>query len=159
MSLTQQTTTEPSARPLVVNLYDIYKYQNDWDALYRLLEERDDPKINISHRTMPKYCEHLSFVQSKPYEAWYFIVIDNADPPIGCSTVGAIYLTKRNEIGIHLFKQYRGMGYGRRAIAKLMSMHGKRRYLANINPKNDPSRALFVSLGFKAIQHTYELQS
>jgi hypothetical protein len=38
----------------------------------------------------------------------------------------------------------------------LMQRHGHRRYLANINPRNERSAYLFSRLGFNLVQHTYE---
>ncbi len=119
--------------------------------LYQLLDERDET-INISHRQMPSFGDHVRFVEGRPYADWNFICV-------GDELVGAIYLSRADEIGIFMFGKFRGMGYGRRAIIALMDKHGRRRYLANVNPRNDPSRALFVSLGFTVCQHTYERRS
>jgi RimJ/RimL family protein N-acetyltransferase len=119
--------------------------------LYDLMGERDET-INISHREMPTFDDHVCFVERRPYTEWSFIAV-------GDEIVGAIYLSHQDEIGCFLYRKYRGMGYGRRAILALMDSHGPRRYLANINPRNDPSRALFVSLGFTICQHTYEKRS
>ncbi len=43
------------------------------------------------------------------------------------------------------------------AVLELIRLHGPRRYLANINPRNDASIAMFQGLGFTHIQNTYEL--
>jgi RimJ/RimL family protein N-acetyltransferase len=116
--------------------------------LYDLLGERD-ASINISHRQMPSFGDHVRFIEGRPYYDWNFVYV-------GDEIVGAIYLTDADEIGIFVYGKHRGLGYGRKAIIALMDKHGRRRYLANINPRNDPSRALFVSLGFAVCQHTYE---
>jgi RimJ/RimL family protein N-acetyltransferase len=118
--------------------------------LWRLLEERDE-SVNISHKGMPTYRAHCKFVNSRPYKAWYFIVVDN-------EVVGSCYLTKNNEIGIQIFAAHQGNGYAETAVSCLMSLHGKElRYLANINPRNGKSRAMFEKLGFRHIQDTLEL--
>ena len=127
-------------------LSNIYEWRDRHELLYKLLSERDD-LINISHKAMPCWGDHIRFVESKPYEAWYFI----GDEPLG-----ACYLSKQNEIGVALFKQYQGKGHGRQAVKAIMDMHGRRRYLANINPQNERSRFMFQGLGFKLIQQTYE---
>lgn len=101
---------------------------------------------------MPSLYDHVAFVEGRPYADWCFI-------SVGDEIVGAIYLSKQDEIGVFLYRKFRGMGYGCRAILALMDKHGSRRYLANINPRNDPSRSLFVSLGFTVCQHTYEKRS
>lgn len=129
-----------------MNLTPIAKRPDRYTLLYDLLSERDET-VNISHREMPHWEDHAKFVEKHPYEAWYFI---------GQEPVGAIYLTKQNEIGIGIFKEHQGKGYGPQAIKELMRRHGKRRYLANINPRNEPSARVFSNLGFKLVQHTYE---
>ncbi len=112
-----------------------------------MLAERD-ASVNISHRAMPSWDEHIKFVNSKPYQAWYFI----CDP----EPIGTCYLTERNEIGVFIHKQFQGKGYGKKAVEMLMQKHGQRRYLANISPENEPSAVLFAKLGFKLVQHTFE---
>jgi len=70
--------------------------------------------------------------------------------------VGSIYLTRQREIGIGIFKDRRKKGYAMESIKMLMNKHPGR-FLANINPENDPSIKLFEGIGFKHIQNTYEL--
>lgn len=115
-------------------------------ALYRLISERT-PEQSISHREVPSYTEHVTFVRSNPYKHWY--LIESQD-----GIVGATYLSKQNEIGIFIFKAHAGKGYGTAAVKKLMMLHSGP-FLANINPDNAPSRAMFEKLGFKFIQVTY----
>jgi RimJ/RimL family protein N-acetyltransferase len=130
-----------------MRLTSIYERPDRAQILHQLLEERE-PDQNISHKAMPTWDEHVRFVESRPYQAWYFID-DNG-------IVGACYLSKQNEIGVFVSKQHRGKGYGPWAIEAIMLKHGKRRYLANINPRNARSIELFRNLGFKQIQATYE---
>jgi RimJ/RimL family protein N-acetyltransferase len=118
--------------------------------LYQLLHERE-PHVNISHRVMPTWQQHRKFIEQRPYRAWYLI-------KAGSDYVGAIYLTSMNEIGIGILAQCQGHGFGARAVRLLMRRHGRRRYLANLNPRNDRSRRMFERLGFAIIQHTYELR-
>ena len=131
-------------------------------ALYQLLRERsteNDPHVNISHRALPPYREHLAFVRSRPYRAWFFVKVDGL-------IAGYVNVTRRNEIGIILSADYRGKGIGKQALQMLLTrtkpMAAKPSerspgFLSNINPKNARSIALFTSLGFKHIQNTYEL--
>lgn len=130
-----------------MNLLSIYERRNRAALLYGLLQERDET-VNISHRKMPSFGDHVRFIESHPYEAWYFIM--DGRP------VGSIYLSKQNEIGVFVFKQHHGKGYARQSVLALMEHHGPRRYLANMNPQNEGSRFLFSGLGFHLIQHTYE---
>lgn len=132
-----------------MNLISIYTRPDRHELLWRLLSERD-PEVNISHRKMPSWDEHVAFVDSQPYEAWYFIPVD-----YDRVVVGACYLTKSDEIGIHIWRPYRSEGHAPKAVEALMKLHGERRYLANINPLNARSAAMFQKLGFELVQHTY----
>lgn len=125
--------------------------------LFNLLAEREGADaINISHTKMPSYARHASFVTSKPYQAWYLIVEEIGDRQ---TPVGAIYLTKQDEIGIHLFKAWQGYGYGPKAIKFLRNTHVRPHYLANINPANTRSIEMFKRLGFQLKQVTYALEA
>ena len=68
--------------------------KNDVLFLYDLLKTRD-PEGNISHKKMPSYSEHMKFVMSRPYTNWYIVEYNK-------KTVGSIYLSKRDEIGISI---------------------------------------------------------
>jgi RimJ/RimL family protein N-acetyltransferase len=118
-------------------------------ALYRLMAERT-PDESISHRSMPSWDAHLEFIASCPYNAWYLLKVHE-------DFVGSVYLTHQDEIGVFVFEEHRHCGYGSRAVAALMAQHPRTRYLANINPANKRSKALFNKLGFRHIQETYEL--
>jgi len=115
--------------------------------LYQLLSERT-PEQSISHKRMPAYEEHVTFVRSRPYEAWY--VVEDGD------MVGAIYLTKNREVGIFVIKEFQAHGYAQAAIAELRKRHPGP-LLANVNPANTASQHLFEKLGGKIIQVTYAL--
>ncbi len=119
--------------------------------LYRLLEERTED-VNISHRSMPSWRSHVRFVRSKPYRAWYLIEAKG-------EIVGAVYLSKADEIGVFLFRKHQGHGLGPKAVAAIMKRHPRRRFLANINPRNKGSIAMFESMGFRHLQNTYEFNS
>lgn len=130
-----------------IKLKEVIK--SDCLFLYELLDERK-PWMNISHKKMPTYEEHVKFVMSKPYSKWYIIILKN-------QKVGAIYLSKQNEMGIWLKKGTCGKGIGTIALQLLMKQNHRKRYLANINPKNKNSIRFFKNKKFKLVQHTYEL--
>jgi RimJ/RimL family protein N-acetyltransferase len=132
-----------------MNLINVYDRQDRADILYRLLGERDET-INVTHTGMPCYGDHVRYVESRPYECWYFIEVDG-------QIVGACYVTKKSELGIFIFKQHQGSGYGPEALRNLMWRTGKRKYIANINPRNERSAYLFSRLGFVPSQVVYEL--
>ena len=121
----------------------------DQELLYSLLEERT-PQQSISHKEMPTWEEHKAFVESEPYAAWYFIT-----DKVHRYVCGAIYLTHDNEIGIFIFNNHTGKGYGRAAVDALREKY-KGPFLANINPRNAASIGFFMSLGFYHVSDTYD---
>jgi len=123
--------------------------KSDCPFLYDLLKERDS-NVNISHKKMPTYNQHINFVMSQPYSKWYIIQQD-------AQNIGSIYLSKQNEIGIFLIKNKRGKKIGQTALEMIMKKHPKKRFLANVNPKNKKSIEFFIQNDFNLIQHTYEL--
>ncbi len=128
-----------------MKLVDVYSLDST-HILYELLTERTQDQ-SISHKEIPSMEDHRKFIQSRPYRYWYLIYDES-----GC--VGAVYLSKLNEIGIGIFIDCRGNGYAKEAVKKLMELHpGK--FLANINPRNKASIKLFEKLGFKKLQVTY----
>lgn len=123
---------------------------SDFRFLYQLLSERD-PIVNISHRKMPTYDEHIRFIKSKPYTKWYIIYFKGKKS-------GSVYLSKQDEVGIFLKKEMHGKGIGSAAIMSLMEKNPRTRFLANVSPKNKKSEAFFKKNGFTLIQHTFELE-
>ena len=122
---------------------------SDGEFLFELLKERD-PRANISHKKMPSYDEHIKFIKSKPYTRWYIILKSK-------ERVGSIYLSKNDEIGIFLSKDYQKKNIGNTALVELIRKNPRKRYLANVNPKNKKSSTFFKKNNFKLIQHTYEM--
>jgi hypothetical protein len=133
----------------LINVYRLPKVAPE--LLYRLLEERE-PHVNISHRGLPTWKEHLRFIAKRPYSAWYLI-------RSGQDYVGAIYLTSLGEIGIGILANRRGRGLEVAAIKAIMRKHPRSRFLANINPRNSDWIRMFRRLDFRLLQHTYELRS
>lgn len=121
---------------------------SDHRFLFNLLKERD-LRANISHRKMPTFSQHIKFINSKPYSKWYIIKKSN-------SKLGSIYLSKNNEIGIFLKKQFHGKGFATEALKLLIEKNPRRRYLANVSPKNQLSKNFFIKNNFKLIQYTFE---
>ena len=123
--------------------------KSDYRFLYNLLMERDT-RANISHKKMPAYSKHVSFVSAKPYSKWYVILY-------GVNKAGSIYLTSQNEIGIFTKKSFQNKQIGNIALNKLIQKNPKKRYLANVNPQNKKSMRFFKNNGFKLTQYTFEL--
>lgn len=132
----------------MTRLVDVYAHHGALEILYELLKERPS-EANISHRSLPTFEQHRQFVTRRPYIAWY--LIEEAE-----TFVGSIYLTKLREVGIFIFQAHQRKGHACAAIKMICEKHpGK--LLANVAPGNESSHALFARLGWRVIQHTYEL--
>ena len=140
--------------------------QNPDDAivLYALLLERPG-YARISSIEDPTFDDHVAFVTRHPYRLWYMIDLTIGGLPL---PIGSIYATNQNEIGIAVKSAYQGNGCGPEALQLFLAMHrplpaipGTRaaQWLANINPLNERSRAMFEDFGFKLIQQTFALPS
>jgi len=122
----------------------------DVQFLYELLLERD-PNSNISHKHMPSFLQHKKFIKTKPYSYWYVIIFNN-------KKIGSIYLTKINEIGLHMKKDFESKELEKTILKVLFEKHPKKRFLVNVNPKNKKRIHFLKHNGFNLIQHTYELR-
>lgn len=146
-----------------MRLVDVYDESSAVAVLWELQVERskeDDPNINISHRVLPPRSKHKAFFNNRPFAHWYLIEVEG-------SWAGYVSVTRRNEIGVMLFRAYRGAGLGPEAVKMLIEMvkplpaipsNRSGHFLANINPGNARSIHLFEKLGFEHIQNTYELR-
>jgi RimJ/RimL family protein N-acetyltransferase len=121
---------------------------SDAKFLFDLLKERN-PRVNISHKKMPTYNQHTKFIKSKPYSKWYIILKSK-------QKIGSIYLSKNDEIGIFLSKKFQGKNVGNFALNELMKKNPRKRFLANVSPKNKKSIEFFKKNDFKLIQYTFE---
>lgn len=124
--------------------------ESDYKFLYDLLLERE-PITNIKHSIPPSFIGHLQFIKSKPYSKWYVIIDENKN------RLGTIYLTKENEVGVFIKKNYVKKGIGSIALQTLIQKNPKSRYIANINPKNQKSKFFLKKNGFNPFQISYEL--
>ena len=120
---------------------------DDAEFLFDLLKQREGT-VNISHKSLPDWEEHLQYVKKHGYQSWDIIWVEN-------TRIGNIYLTKNDEIGIFIDKKLQFHGYGSKALEEFMKKNGKKRYLANVNPTNYKSIQFFGKHGFIHIQNTY----
>jgi len=60
------------------------------NLLYDLLKSRE---YSISHKSLPKFETHESFVKNHPYREWFLILH-------GDEFIGSVYVTNDNIIGI-----------------------------------------------------------
>ena len=72
--------------------------EDDAEFLFELLKQREG-RVNISHKSTPDWEEHLQYVKNHDYQSWDIIWIDE-------TRVGNIYLTKKDEIGIFIDKNF-----------------------------------------------------
>ena len=120
----------------------------DIEFLFDLLKKRV-PIANISHKKMPSYSQHIKFIKSKPYSKWYIILKEN-------EKIGSIYLSKNNEIGLSILESKRTKNIQNLALNELIKKNPRKRFLANINPKNKNLISFFKKNDFKLIQYTFE---
>lgn len=131
-----------------MTLVDVYSTEDAALVLWELLKERS-PEQSISHEKMPTWEEHVAYIRKRPVAHWY--LIGNED-----SWVGSIYLSRRREIGIWVFRVHQRKGYGKAAVEELMRQHPGKFY-ANVAPMNYDSHEFFMSMGAKMCQYTYKL--
>src|SRR5690348_1174286 len=95
----------------MIELHLVREY--DYDFLYNLLLERDgDKTINISNIVTPTFENHVKFVDSKPYFAWYIIYENDI-------RVGSIYLNHDDSFGYFILKKFQNRGIGQKAFELL----------------------------------------
>jgi len=121
--------------------------KSDYGAFYELLKEREN-NINISHKKMPSREKSDKFNASKPYAYDFVVLINN-------KRAGRVYITRANEIGISIKKEYQNKRYDRKIIALLFDRVRLKKYYANIAPLNIRSQKFFKRLGFRLIQYVY----
>lgn len=127
--------------------------------LYELLRQRP-PEACVSHKSMPTFDAHLEFVRAHPYYDW--CLIETGEGPY--IIAGSVFISMParpsvvgDELHVELFPDYRGEGLAAEALKMMMARHPRRRYIANVAPGNEASRALFERLGFRHCQNTLEL--
>ncbi len=144
----------------MIEFHDAYATPGASQVLWDLMLERtEEHEVNISF-SMPSREEHEAFFKHSPYALWY--LVEN-----GGDWVGYVYTSWDNEVGLWLFREHRGKGYGPQILKKLLDevsplpgVPGKRpsHFVANIHPLNERSIHLFQSFGFKHIQNTYSCE-
>jgi|TARA_B110000263_G_C15026591_1_gene382022 RimJ/RimL family protein N-acetyltransferase len=120
--------------------------KSDLKFLFNHLKERD-PRENISHKKMPTYDEHVKFVLSKPYSKWYIIFEKN-------KKIGSVYLTKADEIGLHLKKEYFRESMLKEILECLMKNEQNKRFVFNVSPRNKKFMKFLQKNGYVISQQT-----
>ena len=120
--------------------------KSDLKFLFNHLKERD-PREKISHKKMPTYDEHVKFVLSKPYSKWYIIFEKN-------KKIGSVYLTKADEIGLHLKKGYFRESLLKAILESLMKNEPNKRFVFNVSPRNKKFMKFLQKNGYMISQQT-----
>ena len=116
------------------------------EFLYEMLKERDST-VNVTHQKLPLFNEHLEFIKSKPYDAWYIIEIESKQ-------VGHIYIDNENRIGWFIKREFKGFGFVIPAFEELKILHKRKNYLGKVNPNNFEAQNLLTKLKF-VLKNTY----
>ena len=122
------------------------------EILYNLLKERVH---NISHKQLPSYDEHKSFILNHPYREW-FLVKNNS------TYYGSIYVLDNNCIGINIDtdnmniikKSINWVVSEIKPLPGIKSVRNKDFHI-NINPNNKKMAKLLDNLNADLIEHTY----
>ena len=135
----------------MITLQDVRQHSDALKVLWQLLEERP-PEANISHGGhLPEWTDHRAHVETHDHMGWYLIMADGVP-------VGAVYITKKGEIGIGILKAHQRKGYATAGIRAVMAKHPREEYLANVAPGNQISANLFWGLGGDIIQVTFRIK-
>lgn len=121
---------------------------SDSNFLYELLKSRN-PIENISHKEMPTHKQHLNFIKSKPYKNWYIILYKKIP-------IGSLYLSKINEIGIHMLPKYDKTLFYTETINFIIKNNPDSRLLVNVGNMNKKMISYYKKIGFQLIQYTFE---
>ena len=121
---------------------------SDIEFLFELLKNRKSYE-NISHKKLPTMAQHIKFVKSKPYTKWYIIFLDG-------KKAGSIYLSKHDEIGISVKNGFKKSLVEIASLKLMKKKIPRKRYLANVNPKNSKAIKFFKQNHFKLLQYTFE---
>tara|TARA_B100001750_G_C15407233_1_gene545858 strand:- start:352 stop:870 length:519 start_codon:yes stop_codon:yes gene_type:complete len=119
--------------------------------LYNLLSERKQFE-SISHKKLPSYTDHVKFIKSKPYSKWLLIQYNE-------KMVGSVYLSKNNEIAIWIKKNIKEqkMKIQKKVLQEILTEFRRKKYFANINPRNKKIINFYKKNGFKLIYSTFQL--
>jgi len=114
--------------------------EEDAKFLYEMLKERDSI-INVTHKKLPSFAQHLQYIKSQPYDAWYIILVES-------KKVGHIEIFSDDRIGWFLKKEFKGFGFVIPAFEELKKLHKREKYIGKVNPKNFEAQNLLIKLKF-----------
>lgn len=148
----------------MIRYLDAYGEARAPKFLWQMMEESmDEPDTRISHEDMPSWDEHVLFLKARSRRV-LLLIEDDSVRLAEDELVGFVSLTYMNEIGVRIRKAMRGRGHGALGVQHIITNYApmpaqasvrQGRFIANINPANAASIALFTKLGAKHIQNTY----
>ena len=115
--------------------------ESDFKFLYELLQNKKNIQ-NISHNKMPTYEEHVKFILQEPYTNWYIITSV-------FGKIGAVYLSKNNEIGINIFEKYDSYLIKEAVFQQVIEKNSSKTFSVNINPKNHQMKDFLEKFNFR----------
>mgnify|MGYP004274376717 CR=1 FL=1 len=127
--------------------------EEDQLELYGILQKR---MFNISHKDLPSFKEHISFVKKNSYRKWYLITDNNK------KIIGSTYITNTNSIGISIPKPTKILY--KKVIKDILKNHSplesiksirSSHFLVNLSPHDEILREVLEELNFEHIQNTY----
>ncbi|MGQ8365147.1 hypothetical protein [Glaciecola sp. 1036] len=128
--------------------------QTDIPVLYEMLQQRQH---NISHTSLPSFEQHEKFCLEHPYREWLLVESDE-------QTIGSVYLTHNNAIGINLIKdvpdwylQVIDYVAGHYECVKAEASITPSYFYLNVAPTNKVLMAALEQQQAQLIQHTYKL--
>ena len=130
--------------------------ENNLKFLYSLLKDRE---YSISHKEIPSFEEHSSFVKNHPYHKWFIVKNQSY-------LIGSIYIHKDNSIGLDIINQFEllipdilyFLEKRYKPLPYIKSVRSKN-FFFNISPQNHKLQNLLVSLGYEISQISYEKKS
>ena len=130
-----------------MNLEEAQK--EDFKFIYQLAVDFFKTDLNVTYLEMESYTTFINRIFKKGTN--HYIVFENDE------RIGYVHILK-NEIGYFLLPEYRGKGFGVRAVKKLMELNPKKMYFAIINKNNYASLNLVKKLGFESKGVVYVLR-
>ena len=91
---------------------------------------------------MPTYEEHVKFILQEPYTNWYIITSV-------FGKIGAVYLSKNNEIGINIFEKYDSYLIKEAFFQQVIEKNSSKTFSVNINPKNHQMKDFLEKFNFR----------
>lgn len=147
----------------MIRYLSAYEHPAGESFLWRMMAEAlDEPHTTISHTKMPAPEEHRKWMANRTQRV--LLIIEDTNVALATAKIGFVSVTHQNEIGIRIAKLWRGKGYGRRAVQHILDHYEPKpalpsvrpgKFVANINPANAASIALFTGLGARHLQSTF----